>query len=139
MKFSGASQATAMSAPYLPGQVVRMLSGSASYFLTTQKTKMVAEIMGHHASSSARPHNFVNKSYSNTTAVSGLYSRPREKSYKYHTNSRCDKHEYTRYILVYVLDTTYRTVVGRGEKSLLCDPGSELRLLIGGRKKEGRR
>ena len=28
-----------------------------------------------------------------------------------------------------------RTVVGRGEKSLLCDPGSELRLFTGGREK----
>ena len=32
-----------------------------------------------------------------------------------------------------------RTGVGMGEKSLRCDPGSELRLLIRGREKEGRR
>ena len=27
--------------------------------------------------------------------------------------------------------------MGRGEKSLLCDPGSELRIQVGGREKKG--
>ena len=50
-------------------------------------------------------------------------------------STRVDEGRNARNLLAITMQGTKRSGEGRGGESLLCDPGSELRLQVGGREK----